>query len=134
MSDLDEDPKADLKESSEEEEDAEEEEEEPSVPDFEEEDVRRYKMPDKIKGEMFAIADTLMGASKITVMCEDGKSRMGRIRGKMKRRMWIKPGDLLIVKPWEFQDEKADVMYRYHRTQAQNMHRRRLIPELLDVF
>ncbi len=134
MSDLDDDPKADLKETSEEEEDDEEEEEEPSTPDFEEEDVRRYKMPDKIKGEMFAIADALMGASKITIMCEDGKSRMGRIRGKMKRRMWIKPGDLLIVKPWEFQDEKADVVYRYHRTQAQNMHRRNLIPELLDVF
>ncbi len=110
------------------------EDEEDDSPDFEEEDVRRYKMPDKIKGEMFAIADTLMGASKITVMCEDGKSRMGRIRGKMKRRMWIKPGDLLIIKPWEFQDEKADVMYRYHRTQAQNMHRKNLIPELLDVF
>ncbi len=111
-----------------------EEEETVAGPEQEEEaeDTSRYPMPDHRKREMFAIADTLMGASKMTIMCEDGRSRMGRIRGKMKRRMWIKPGDLLIIKPWEFQDEKADVMFRYHRTQAANMSRKGLIPEILD--
>jgi translation initiation factor 1A len=95
--------------------------------------VRRYRMPDTRNREMFAIADQLMGASKIKVMCEDGKSRMARIPGKMKRRMWIKPGDLMIVKPWDFQDDKADVVYRYVRTQSTNLSRRKKIPELLDV-
>lgn len=95
--------------------------------------VNRYRMPDVRNREMFAIADHLMGASKLRVMCEDGKSRMARIPGKMKRRMWIKPGDLVIVKPWDFQDDKADVKYRYVRTQAVNLSRRKKIPELLDV-
>lgn len=95
--------------------------------------VQRYRMPDQRNREMFAIADELMGASKLRVMCEDGKSRMARIPGKMKRRMWIKPGDLVIVKPWDFQDDKADVKYRYVRTQAVNLSRRKKIPELLDV-
>ena len=95
--------------------------------------VNRYRMPDTRNREMFAIADQLMGASKLRVMCEDGKSRMARIPGKMKRRMWIKPGDLVIVKPWDFQDDKADVKYRYVRTQAVNLSRRKKIPELLDV-
>src|ERR1041385_388036 len=95
--------------------------------------VNRYRMPDNRNREMFAIADQLMGASKLRVMCEDGKSRMARIPGKMKRRMWIKPGDLVIVKPWDFQDDKADVKYRYVRTQAVNLSRRKKIPELLDV-
>lgn len=97
------------------------------------EDVNRYRMPDTRNREMFAIADELLGASKIKVMCEDGKSRMARIPGKMKRRMWIKPGDLIIVKPWDFQDDKADVKYRYVRTQAVNLSRKKRIPELLDV-
>ncbi|HUR24544.1 MAG TPA: translation initiation factor eIF-1A [Candidatus Thermoplasmatota archaeon] len=95
--------------------------------------VNRYRMPDHRNREMFAIADQLMGASKLRVMCEDGKSRMARIPGKMKRRMWIKPGDLVIVKPWDFQDDKADVKYRYVRTQSVNLSRRKKIPELLDV-
>ncbi|HLF15827.1 MAG TPA: translation initiation factor eIF-1A [Candidatus Thermoplasmatota archaeon] len=95
--------------------------------------VGRYRMPDSRNHEMFAIADQLMGASKLRVMCEDGKSRMARIPGKMKRRMWIKPGDLVIVKPWDFQNDKADVKYRYVRTQSANLSRRGKIPELLDV-
>jgi translation initiation factor 1A len=98
-----------------------------------EEAVNRYRMPDPRNREMFAIADQLMGASKLRVMCEDGKSRMARIPGKMKRRMWIKPGDLVIVKPWDFQNDKADVKYRYVRTQSVNLSRRKKIPELLDV-
>lgn len=93
----------------------------------------RYRLPDPSLREMFGIADQLLGASKMIVMCEDGKSRMGRIRGKMKRRMWIKPGDLVIVRPWDFQDDKADVVFRYIRTQSSNLSRRGLIPELLDV-
>ncbi len=92
----------------------------------------RYRMPDPTLKEMFAIADELLGASKMIVMCEDGKSRMARIPGKMKRRMWIKPGDLIIVKPWDFQDEKADVKYRYIKVQSANLSKKGLIPELLD--
>ncbi len=92
----------------------------------------RYRMPDPTLKEMFAVADELLGASKMIVMCEDGKSRMARIPGKMKRRMWIKPGDLIIIKPWDFQDDKADVKYRYIKVQSANLSKRGLIPELLD--
>ena len=98
-----------------------------------EEAVNRYRMPDHRNREMFAIADQLMGASKLKVMCEDGKSRMARIPGKMKRRMWIKPGDLVIIKPWDFQNDKADVKYRYVRTQSANLSRRGKLPALLDT-
>jgi translation initiation factor 1A len=92
----------------------------------------RYRMPDVTLKEMFAIADELLGASKMIVMCEDGKSRMARIPGKMKRRMWIKPGDLIIIKPWDFQDDKADVKYRYIKVQSSNLSKKGLIPNLLD--
>ena len=91
-------------------------------------------MPKEFKREMFAIADQLLGASKIKVMCADGQSRMGRIRGKLKKRMWIREGDLLIIRPWEFQDEKADIVYRYTRTQAANLARRGVIPEDINIF
>ncbi len=98
------------------------------------EEVVRAPMPKKPKREMFGIADQLMGASKIKVMCEDGKSRMGRIPGKLKKRMWIREGDLLIIRPWEFQDEKADVVYRYTRTQSSYLSRKGAIPEVINVF
>lgn len=92
----------------------------------------RVQLPDAKNRELFAIADQLLGASKLIVMCEDGKSRMARIPGKMKRRQWIKPGDLIVVKPWDIDDGKADVKIRYIRTQAAQLSRRGIIPELLD--
>ena len=48
-----------------------------------EEDVTRVRLPNLKEGEMFGIADQLLGASKIRVMCEDGTSRVGRIPGKI---------------------------------------------------
>lgn len=83
---------------------------------------------------MFAIAEDLLGGSRLTVMCEDGRSRMARIPGKMKRRRWIKPRDLLIVKPWSFQDEKADVVYRYLPAASNHLSRKRKLPSIIDIF
>jgi len=91
-------------------------------------------LPDQRDKQMFALADTLMGASRINVHCQDGKTRMGRIPGKMKKRQWIRPGDLLIVKPWDFQDDKCDVKFRYTRTQSSQLARRKLLPESMNIF
>ena len=94
----------------------------------------RLPLPKKNKNEMFAIADRLMGGSRINVICADGKSRMARIPGRMKRRERVRAGDLVIIKPWDIQDEKADVIYRYRQTQARILSRRKLLPEEIDVF
>jgi translation initiation factor 1A len=75
-----------------------------------------------------------MGASRIKVVCADGKSRMGRIPGKLRKRMWMRPGDLLIVKAWDFQDDKCDILFRYTRTQAIHLSKRKIIPESINVF
>lgn len=98
------------------------------------EGITRCPFPNHKEGEIFGVADQLLGASHIKVMCEDGTSRIGRIPGKIRKRMWIREGDLLIVRPWEFQDDKADIKYRYTKTQASYLHRRKAIPKTLDIF
>ena len=99
-----------------------------------EEDTSRVRLPNIKDAEMFGVADQLMGASRIKVMCEDGVSRMGRIPGKIRKRMWIREGDLLIVSVWDFQPDKCDIRFRYTKTQASNLSRRNKIPKNLDVF
>lgn len=94
----------------------------------------RVRLPNSDKGEIFAIADQLVGASRIKVMCEDGVSRLGRIPGKIKKRMWIREGDLLIVRPWDFQKDKADIIFRYTKTESSYLSRRGLLPKTIDVF
>jgi translation initiation factor 1A len=100
----------------------------------ESEEILRLPYPNKKEGEMFGIADQLLGASRIKIMCADGKSRMGRIPGKIKKRMWIREGDLVIVRPWDFQEDKCDVLYRYTKTQASHLSRKKALPKNLDIF
>ena len=94
----------------------------------------RVTLPYKPKGEMFAVAETFQGGSRLQLICEDGKRRMGRIPGKLRRRMWVRENDLLIVVPWSFQDSKADVKFRYTPTQTSNLKRSGKIPEILDIY
>jgi len=94
----------------------------------------RVTLPYKPKGEMFAVAETFQGGSRLQLICEDGERRMGRIPGKLRRRMWVRENDLLIVVPWSFQDTKADVKFRYTPTQTSNLKRLGKIPEILDIY
>jgi translation initiation factor 1A len=98
------------------------------------EEVGRLPLPRRQRGEVFGIASQLLGAARIRVMCEDNTSRMGRITGKMKKKMWIREGDLLILRPWGFQEGKADILFRYSRTQAQYLARRNLLPASMNLF
>ena len=98
------------------------------------EEIGRLPLPRRKRGEIFGIANQLLGAARIRVMCEDGLSRMGRITGKMKKKMWIRAGDLLILRPWGFQEGKADILFRYSRTQSMYLSRRNLLPPSMDLF
>ncbi|MGI0131749.1 MAG: translation initiation factor eIF-1A [Thermoplasmata archaeon] len=98
------------------------------------EELGRLPLPRRNRGEIFGVANQLLGAARIRVMCEDSVARMGRITGKMKKKMWVREGDLLILRPWGFQEGKADILFRYSRTQAQYLARRNLLPSSIDIF
>ena len=91
-------------------------------------------MPNKKVNEMFALASQILGGRRVTVLCEDGETRMARIPGKMRRRQWVREGDLIIVWPWDFQDSKADVKHRYTKTQAMYLSRKGVLPDDVDMF
>jgi translation initiation factor 1A len=80
--------------------------------------VARVRLPKKWNKEQFALADMMMGANHIRVRCIDGITRLGRIKGTLKKRVWIREGDTLIVAPWSFQDAKCDILFRYVKPQT----------------
>ena len=94
----------------------------------------RVKMPDRRVNQMFALASQILGGRRVTVLCEDGETRLARIPGKMRRRQWVREGDLIIVWPWDFQDAKADVKHRYTKTQAMYLSRKGVLPDDVDMF
>ena len=94
----------------------------------------RVKMPNRKINEMFALADQILGGRRVSILCEDGETRLARIPGKMRRRQWVREGDLIIVWPWDFQDSKADVKHRYTKTQAMYLSRKGVLPDDVDIF
>lgn len=94
----------------------------------------RVPLPNRKVNEMFAIADEILGGRRIRAVCEDGLSRISRIPGKMRRRQWVREGDLIVVQPWDFQDEKANVCMRYTKTQSLYLSRKGVLPDIVDLF
>ncbi|HUW47438.1 MAG TPA: translation initiation factor eIF-1A [Patescibacteria group bacterium] len=76
------------------------------------------------ESEVLGIAVKMLGFDRILVKCQDGHERLCRIRGKMKRRVWIRLGDIVLVSPWDFQtDQRGDLIWRYTKGQAERLRR-----------
>ncbi|MFW9864774.1 MAG: translation initiation factor eIF-1A [Candidatus Thorarchaeota archaeon] len=107
--------------------------------DAEEPGVTRVKYPSKKLGEIFAIVIDILGGDRMRVFCEDGQYRIGRIRGKIKKRVWIRRADLVIVNPWEWETQtkdglgKCEITWRYTRAERSWLERNNKIPEILDI-
>ncbi len=69
--------------------------------------------------EVFGIVEQRVGGSRMLVKCFDGKTRNCRIPGRLKRKLWVREGDVVIIEPWEFDGEhKGDLIYKYTSTQV----------------
>ena len=69
--------------------------------------------------EILGVTEQLMGFDRLRVRCKDGHTRMCRIPGKIRKRMWVRENDVVVVRPWVVQsNERGDIVYRYTRTQV----------------
>jgi translation initiation factor 1A len=83
------------------------------------------KMMYPSENDILGVAMKLLGFDRILVKCQDGKERLCRIRGNMKRRVWIREGDVVLVSPWDFQtDKRGDLIWRYTKAQAETLRRK----------
>ena len=70
--------------------------------------------------QCFGILDQRLGASRMSVRCLDGKKRVCRIPGRLKRQLWVREGDIVVVEPWELSgDEKGDIIHKYTKAQVE---------------
>jgi translation initiation factor 1A len=77
----------------------------------------RIRMPRS--GEVLGVVESLLGSNKMRVRCQDEKMRICRIPGRLRKSVWIKEGDIVLIKPWDIQtNERGDVEFRYTQTQV----------------
>jgi translation initiation factor 1A len=69
--------------------------------------------------EIIGILEQRLGGSRCRVRCLDGKTRNCRIPGRLKRKLWVRENDILLVEPWEFDgDDKGDIVFKYKPNQV----------------
>ena len=83
-------------------------------------------MPNKY--DVLGVVKKNFGQTRMSVKCQDGETRACRVRGKMKKRNWVREGDVVLVSPWDFQsDERGDIIFRYTQNQAIWLQRRGIL-------
>ena len=89
---------------------------------------QEFRVRTPYRGEIMAIVESMLGTNKVSILCQDGKKRIGRIPGKMRKRIWMREGDAVLVKPWDIQGEKfANILYRYTPTEASWLRRKGIL-------
>lgn len=68
--------------------------------------------------EVLGIIEQRLGGNKMSVNCLDGKTRNCRVPGRLRRKLWLRPEDIVIIEPWELDNIRGDVIFKYRPNQV----------------
>lgn len=87
----------------------------------------------KMAGQEYAQVVKMLGNGRCECFCFDGVTRLGHIRGKMRKKVWITAGDIVLVGKRDFQDEKVDIVHKYSADEARNLKQYGELPETARI-
>ena len=83
----------------------------------------------KEEGQEYAQVLRMLGNGRLEAYCFDGQKRLAHIRGKMQKKVWMGVGDVILVSLRDYQDDKADVIYKYNSDEARLLKVKGELPE-----
>ena len=90
--------------------------------------LKEIRLPEE--GELFGRVLKMLGGENVLIKCDDNVTRRGRIRGKLKRRVWIRDNDIVIIAPWDFKEgDQGDIVWRFTLPQVQWLKENNHIPK-----
>jgi len=87
----------------------------------------------KEDGQEYAQVTKMLGNGRLNAICFDGVPRLCHIRGKMRKKVWINHGDIVLVGLRDYQDSKADVILKYNADEARNLKNYGELPESAKI-
>ena len=99
-----------------------------------EESKKEVPLPNQEEGTILCVVIRVLGADHLLIRCQDGVERKARIPGSLRRRMWMREGDIVLAAPWDFKPDRADVIYRYSRDEVRRLVEKGVIPpEIVEL-
>lgn len=87
----------------------------------------------KEDGQEYGQVVRMLGNGRLEAQCIDGKKRLCHIRGKMRKKVWVAQGDIILVGLRDYQDEKADVIMKYTADEARVLKQYSELPEHIRI-
>jgi len=75
----------------------------------------------------------MLGNGRLEALCFDGSHRLGHIRGKLRKKVWINQGDIILLSLRDYQDEKGDVILKYSADEARKLKEYGELPESAKI-
>lgn len=83
------------------------------------------------KGQEYVRVTHLLGDARLKVVNIEGAERIAIIRGKFRKRVWIKKDDILVIGLRGYQDDRVDVLHKYNASEVKQLVRKGTIPRSL---
>lgn len=93
---------------------------------------QRVRMPRE--GEFIGVVVQRLGGNRMEVLATDGKTRNARVPGKYKRSLWLRPRDIVMIKPWADDDSKADVIFKYNSSSINQLRKKGILDKIKVEF
>ena len=77
----------------------------------------RVRLPRQ--NEVIGIIEQRVGGIRMLVKCTDGKVRNCRVAGRLKKKLWLRPADVVLIELWEFDKDRGDVIFKYNPSAIQ---------------
>merc|ERR1712137_765524 len=87
----------------------------------------------KEDGQEYGQVARMLGNGRCEVQCCDGTKRLCHIRGKMRKKVWVNQGDIVLVSLRDFQDEKGDIIVKYTSEEARNLKTYGELPDTVKI-
>ena len=81
----------------------------------------------------YAQVTRMLGNGRLEAFCFDGVNRLCHIRGKLRKRVWIGVGDIVLLGLREFQDQKADIIMKYDGDEARSLKTYGELPDTVQI-
>jgi len=97
------------------------------------ENEEKRELQFKDDGQEYAQVTRMLGNGRLEALCFDGTKRLCHIRGKLRKKVWVNQGDIILVGLRDYQDGKGDVILRYNAEEARNLKAYGELPETARI-
>lgn len=85
------------------------------------------------ENEFVGIVDKRLGSSRMNIRIPDGRVIIARVPGRVKKFLWIREGDIVLLEAWEFDKEKADLVYKYKPNEIKALEKKGILGNLENI-